>query len=163
MAENETAKDRYTRYFYDELKAHPDVPPARKVISERMGWKSPNHSGDSPTWRRDLLTETGFVLINGRYHKGVEVTEHNGIHAGQKIWFRQKHDGKIVTGRVDSITVAADGKKWGLGVMKRRVDANGEAHEWGVPCTPADLVSFPDRWDLESIEQWLASDGPAAP
>lgn len=64
-----TARERYTEYFWDELRAHPGVPPNRTRIAERMGWKTSNHGGEMPQVRRDLMDQAGFTRVNGRYRK----------------------------------------------------------------------------------------------
>lgn len=64
-----TAKERYAMLFREELEAHPGVPPSRTRIAAGMGWKTSNHSGESPQWRRDLMEEAGFVMWLGRWRE----------------------------------------------------------------------------------------------
>lgn len=147
-----TAKERYTQYFWEELEAHPDVPPARTVISERMGWASPNHSGEMPQIRRDLLTEAGFVLIKNRYHKGDLVKKLHGYRVGDQT-YRSTSDGS--RGEISSIAVAGNRSQF---TVTWHYMHQGEAKTYAQVATLDELADMILPADLgpDAIEAWLA-------
>lgn len=150
-----TAKERYTAFFLAELAKHPDVPPSRTVIAQQMGWQSSNHSGEMPKIRSQLLTDHGFVLVNGRWCKGRMVERHDNIRVGQTIWFDQsdQYVERVLKGRVGSIAVSADGRRWS---MTARVYRDGMLTSHAVNVKPKELTMFPDLSDPDDVERWLA-------
>ena len=151
MSQTMTAAERYAKYFWAELKKHPDVPPDRTVISKKMGWKSPNHSGEMPKIRCDLLTKAGFVLIANRYYKGTFVDEHLGYKLGDRTY----RDAAFAQhGAITSIAVAGERCQFIVTWIYHREDGvntfttPANSDEIGSLVLPADLS--PD-----SVERWL--------
>jgi hypothetical protein len=141
-----TAKERYTQYFWEELEAHPDVPPSRTVIAKRMGWKSPNHSGVMPQIRRDLLTEAGFVLVGNRWHKGsfTFVDELRGVSVGMTVISSGGRRGTVESIGVvnpDLWKVTVQWENWATTISTLK-----ELNE---------LKTLPDLSNPESVEVWL--------
>ena len=152
MSQTVTAAERYARYFWAEYEKHPDVPPSRTVISKQMGWKSPNHSGEMPKIRRDLLTEAGFVLIASRYYKGTFVDEHLGYKVGDPTY---RDTGYARHGEITRIAVAGD--RCGFTVTWRYLTGDGK-EAWAVQTSTLDEISslvLPVDLSPDSVERWL--------
>lgn len=166
MAEKkQTAKERYTQYFWEELEANPGVPPSRKVISERMGWKSPNHSGEMPKIRTALLDQAGFVIFRGRYrHKDL-------VRTVSKLW-NVSHGGQVLKkcgvlrrpnfGVVTRIAILENRGEITIEYSYKSAD-NMDATYLRTYKEPEEfdfevLPRFPDRSDSTDVERFLGDD-----
>jgi hypothetical protein len=146
-----TAKERYTQYFWEEYERDPSVPPSRTVISQKMGWKSPNHSGEMPQIRRDLLTEAGFVLIGNRYRKGTFVEELHGYRVGDQTYRASAY---ATHGEIRSIALAGEREQF---TVAWHYTHDGETKTYAQPVTLDDLayLVLPDSLEPDAVERWL--------